>query len=756
MRRIKKELSLFFVAFLALIFIFPKASALTSQTEIIGVDDSTTLNVGRLSFSNISFQDNSSSSALAFGLTADVTNTSSSNIYYDAKSYYYDSNNNLIATTSFNSFAVPDKSKLNFMSNLNVLGNRSVQDIQYYRLEININDSISIYITPSMGSIYSSYEYVIDKYDVNIVVNDNNTFDITETINANFKVAKHGIYRKIPLKNKIVRLDGTTSTNHARITNLSVNNIYKISTLGDVYNIQIGDPNRTLTGEQTYTIKYTYNIGKDPIKDYDELYYNIIGNEWDTVIGNITFSITMPKEFDPSKLGFSSGVKGSIANDDVIYNISDNTITGYYNGVLNPGEALTIRTELPEGYFEKATSIVATQDYLIYIIPIACLIISVLLWFVYGRTAKVVETVEFYPPDGLNSLEVGFLYKGLAYNIDVTSLLIYLANKGYIKITEIEETLWSTKSQSFKITKLKDYEGSNINEKIFLDGMFRLSEQKEETTGLPEVTLSDLYDAFHLTTDEILSNINNKENKQKIFEKKALSKKKYVIMMMLISYIFITIIPMQNYSDIQAIIFALICPPVGFMVAYTLSFSGYRSYPKFFGLIWGFLFGGIPWLAIVLPIITQEAIYLIGNIIGLTCIIIMAMCLKHLSKRTPYGLEMLGKIKGFKTYLETAEKDKLEAMVMQNPNYFYDILPYTYVLDVSDKWIKKFETITMQSPNWYTGHDIFSVSSFGTFMKSAVSSVNSTTSSSSSSYSGGSSGGGSSGGGSGGGGGGSW
>lgn len=37
---------------------------------------------------------------------------------------------------------------------------------------------------------------------------------------------------------------------------------------------------------------------------------------------------------------------------------------------------------------------------------------------------------------------------------------------------------------------------------------------------------------------------------------------------------------------------------------------------------------------------------------------------------------------------------------MQDPTYFYDILPYTYVLGVSDKWIKQFETIGLQSPDW--------------------------------------------------------
>ena len=57
----------------------------------------------------------------------------------------------------------------------------------------------------------------------------------------------------------------------------------------------------------------------DHLKDYDELYYNIIGSEWDTVIGNITFTITMPKDFDSSKLGFSSGSTGSTDNSNIKY-----------------------------------------------------------------------------------------------------------------------------------------------------------------------------------------------------------------------------------------------------------------------------------------------------------------------------------------------------------------------------------------------------------------------------------------------------
>ena len=127
-----------------------------------------------------------------------------------------------------------------------------------------------------------------------------------------------------------------------------------------------------------------------------------------------------------------------------------------------------------------------------------------------------------------------------------------------------------------------------------------------------------------------------------------------------------------------------------------------------------------------------------------------------MSKRTPFGKEMLGKIEGYKRFLETAEKEKLEMLVEQNPEYFYDMLPFAYALGVSYRWMKQFETIALKPPQWYGYTDSFDINSFSTFMNTTMVKATSVMSSSVSSDTGGGSGGGFSGGGSGGGGGGSW
>ena len=822
----KKIIRGIFLFVLVLVFVLPlNINALTKQTLDVSIKDTQNLEIGDLTFTNISFKDYSSTSTKAFGLTGIVSNSSSDTISYSSTVYYYDLNHNLIAKGYNSNMAISGKNNFNLMSNLNILKEYSVNDIYYYSLVIEINDSSesneSLVLTPSKNSLYASRDYVIDKYDINIIVNENNTFDITETITAYFNVSKHGIFRTIPLKNTIVRLDGTTSTNRTQVSNISVDNEYKKIRQNGNYKLQIGSKDHTLIGEQKYVIKYTYNLGKDPMNNYDELYYNIIGNEWDTVIGNITFSITMPKDFDSSKLGFSSGIKGSIDNSKVIYNVNGNKITGSYNGILDVGEALTVRCELPEGYFVDAKLDINKIDYLMFFVPIIFLVISILLWYIFGRDDQIIETIEFYPPEGLNSLDVGFLYKGRAENKDVTSLLIYLANKGYLeisnkkielnadkinlnqesrnnankkimilqnKINELKESNPSSpkikyyenmldiyknidtpinyeqyglkssinninKKNKFLIRKLKDYDGTNLHEQWFMEGLFEYNRK--------EVTDSMLYNNFYITNNRILHTINNEQNKNKVFEKSSLNKKIFIILMIIASYCLITIPPIFTYGDQETLIFALVFPGIGFTALLGMLFGDIPISVKIFGVFWGLGFGGIPWLITVLPALMQDMSYLICYIIGLLCIGVMILVIKYLPKRTKYGNEMLGKLKGFKNFLETVEKEKLESLVMDNPNYFYDILPYTYVLGISDKWIKKFESISLQAPSWYDSSNSFDISSFNRFINSTMTSAqgamtSSPSSSSGGSSSGGSSGGGSSGGGSGGGGGGSW
>ncbi len=821
MQKVIKNILLSFILFIAWFSFSLPCLALNKTSDYLDIDNINSFTTDTLEFSQLEYIDNTSDSSLSLGIKGITINNQGTNVNYELILTFYDDNYLLLGNFTYNKIALEGTNVFYQMINKNSLSN--YENIAYYKIEININEEIEVTNnTPSQNSLYKNLDYVIDNYKINIKVNQNNTLDIEEEITAYFNINKHGIIRTIPVYNEVTRLDGTKEKNKAVLSNLSVDNKYTLKKEKGNYKIQIGDENRTITGSQTYKIKYTYNLGKDHAKNYDELYFNLIGNEWDTVIGNITFNISMPSSFDASKLGFASGLKGSTNNSDVRYNVVGNNIIGSYEGILKENEGLTVRCELEEGYFANANLPLNLENYLVIILPISFVILAICLWFKYGRDELVVETVEFYPPEGCNSLDVGFLYNGEATNKDVTSLLIYLANKGYLKITNKENSLNSNKvklnlrknamqraeeiqnklaelrknnpqseeikyyedmlkdyksmanknfinlavmypnpQNEFVITKLKDYDGDNFCEKWFMEGLFNYG----NTEVIPEM----LYDNFYVTNEVILDYVNKKENKEKIFEKNSTNKNNFLIFLIIIIFCLITIPALQNYGELNMseLMVSLLFPGFGFSIMISMLLDSKKWTMARDGLVFkfltiaasslfGVLFGGIPFAQFVLPALLFEPFYLVAYIIGLLSITIIFVCLKYLPKRTKYGRDMLGRLKGFKNFLETVEKEKLEALVEQDPSYFYNILPYTYVLGVSDKWIEKFETINMAPPSWYEGSSSFNFSTFSTFLNTTMVSAQSYMSSSSSSDSDSSSGGGSSGGGSGGGGGSSW
>ncbi len=62
-----------------------------------------------------------------------------------------------------------------------------------------------------------------------------------------------------------------------------------------------------------------------------------------------------------------------------------------------------------------------------------------------------------------------------------------------------------------------------------------------------------------------------------------------------------------------------------------------------------------------------------------------------MERKTTYGEMIIAKVLGFRNYLNVAEKNEIEVMAEKDPNYFYNILPYAYVLGISKKWIGLFD-----------------------------------------------------------------
>lgn len=619
-----------------------------------------------------------------------------------------------------------------------------------------------IMITASnIHAAYESTGYNITAYDVDIYVTEGNVLKVTEKIDTNFKSAKHGIIRNIPLTGTVRRSDGSKGSFRAKISNIKVSDNYTKTTSftngQKLVELKIGDADTTLRGNKSYTISYDYALGDDRVSDYDELYYNIIGTQWDTTISNVTFSIHMPKDFDTSKIGFTHGTQGSSQTDGITYEVDGNTITGEYNSDLSSYNGLTVRIELPEGYF-VIKDYQKYIDYAVIALFIGLVVITFVLWLKNGKDRPVVETVEFYPPEDLNSAELAQVYKGEVRGQDVTSLLIYLANKGYLKIKEEDKKGLISTYKAITFVKLKEYDGENYSEKTFFDGIFKYGD---------EVPISKLEDRFYVTQGKIVNHINSKKNIEKVIDKKSRKSKTITTVFEFLVLIVTCLTLGMATGDISNSLFSL--PFVICSLAMIKAGVGFFKKKEAGGIVVGamlifmsfcFFFSSQTMVLVESDGFSSADWLVLG--IGVVSIILLIIFETIMPARTEYGTKMLGKIRGFKRFLETARKEELERLVEENPSYFYDILPYTYVLGVSSKWIKKFETMNLRSPDWYDSANAFTVSDFGRSINNAFNTTNSAMSSSPSSSGsssgggGGSSGGGFSGGGSGGGGGSSW
>ena len=601
----------------------------------------------------------------------------------------------------------------------------------------------------SPKALYNEYDYYIDNYNITIDVNKDNSFSIREELLVYFNTSKHGIYRSIPMRNNIKRLDGTTSNNYVSITDVQTNSPSTVSTSDGDYVIKLGSESSYVDGYQTYIIEYNYNIGKDPLKNKDEFYFNIVGPEWqDTVINKVEFTINMPEEFDKSLLGFSSGNIGSTSNN-VSYEVTDNTIEGYSYSPIYEGDALTIRLELPEGYFSEAKSIYGSNISLSFLLPLACLLIVATVYYLKCLKRKVIDPIEFYPPDNYNSLEIAFLYKGSVTNEDIISLLVYLADKKYLKIVEDKaQNLFSSTSFT-KIIKLRDYDGNKNEEMEFMQGLFSNGD---------EVTINSLKYNFYTTLNSIRATINSPENKDKIIHK---SNKVFKALFIILAYVcFVGTIILQIIDFASPSVILMICLITLFYTPFIAALFAMKKQiiiRAFVGIF--ILFHASMFYTSLIGSYIVGTLPIVNIIIAIICSVIIIIISGKFNYRTEFGNKIYGRIIGFKKFLETAEKDQLEHLVMENPTYFYDILPYTYVLGVSNKWIKKFESIAIEPADWYESNATFNIIALNSCLTSAMRTARMSYSSSggSSSFSGGgSSGGGSSGGGSGGGGGGSW
>ena len=454
--------------------------------------------------------------------------------------------------------------------------------------------------------------------------------------------------------------------------------------------------NMSATGQQfiiTYHIENAINF----FKDHSEFYFNLIGNEWNTNIEAVNFTIELPSALnDTSNYFVATGAYSSIQNNTSTKWISNTIFSGHITRPLNANEGVTVGILFPQSFLDKPDYSLRGIYWLL--LPILAFGGMFYVWKRWGKDDDIVIQTEFYPPENISPGISGYIIDGKLDRRDLTALVPYWGAGGYLEIKELEKKhlLGLVKTKEYEFVKLKDLPSTALAfEKTFFNGIFNSGN---------EVQLSDLKNKLYTSMNTAKTELQSEIDRSDYYVK---------------------------YSRGMAVIFSF----VGFVLL-VLGIVNLVSY-----------WYENKWMGIAL-IASSLSILIFGLL---------------MSKKTPKGTVLYQKLLGFKEFIKSVEKDRLQEFLKQDENYFDKVLPYAIVFDVADKWKDKLKGLDVPPPSWYHGN--YAGSNFNTllFMNSLDNSMRAMTSTfysapSSSGSSGGSfsGGGGFSGGGFGGGGGSSW
>ena len=384
-----------------------------------------------------------------------------------------------------------------------------------------------------------SFAETIHNFDVNIVAHKNGVMDITEIISYDFEAnSRHGIYRDIPLYSEVGNLYRIIKIENINILRDFQEEKFTLSKDSRNLNIKIGNANKTITGNHTYTISYRVinGIGSN-FEDHDEIYWNITGNNWEVNIEKANAKVETDFDVKPNKLICFEGPTGSKNQTcNVVNNFSSSS------QILYPSSGLTIVAVYPSNTFPKSilskTPPQSTGEKLfnfifknyVYILFALNFILApyLIYWYQKHKNKK-----RFGPPvvnfDIPKDDHKQILRPALAGTIDSTKLdtndvvatIFDLAIRKYIKLEETKTSIkFFPDFKDQKIIKLKNAdENLNSYEEILYKRFFRDGDNVNVST-----LKKDFYKTFSSIKEDVFKNLVEKKyyTKNPAFQKALL------------------------------------------------------------------------------------------------------------------------------------------------------------------------------------------------------------------------------------------
>jgi hypothetical protein len=218
---------------------------------------------------------------------------------------------------------------------------------------------------------FADNSWVIENFHSAIGIQKTGTIQVAETISVDFRITPEpGIYRDIPRQYEV---NGKQLNTNIHITKVLQNNLpaaYATSQKGIYEEVQIGDPKKTVVGRNVYTIVYTVIGALRPTTNYDELYWDVTGNNWPVQIQKAEATITLPKEGIQKSSCYEGAIEAQISCSSTIASATKALFAA--TNILNPMQGLTVVVDYKKGLVPL---LCASSPFVWLILVLVCLIL---------------------------------------------------------------------------------------------------------------------------------------------------------------------------------------------------------------------------------------------------------------------------------------------------------------------------------------------------------------------------------------------
>ena len=485
----------------------------------------------------------------------------------------------------------------------------------------------------------------ISNFEDTISVGADGSTLVKERINLVFVGTWHGIHRTIPIE-----YPGPRGTNYTLF--MDVKGVtddagqklkYDSTTSGGYRDLKIYIPDAVDT-TRTVEIDYIVRNAVRYFEDHDEFYWNVTGNDWPVPIDHAEAHVYLP-ESAAGRLRAQAftGAYGS-AQRDATAEINGADVSFETRNPLPMRGGMTIDIFIPKGILKEPGPITRFFWFLgsnpVVFLPFVTFGVMFALWWYKGRDPDPGRSVApmYEPPPGMSPAEAGALIDDTVHPRDITSTIVDLAVRGYLKIEETVDTtllIFHSKDYVFHLLKPQtEWQGLAPHERVMLENIF---------AGGQQTPLSSLKNRFYTAIPVIKQDI-----------KSALKNKKMYLL---------DPDSANAYSVGAAVLIAL-----PFIAAPFLGYTG--------------MFNSI----------------LLLFVCGIASLVIWWLFAREMSAKTLEGGRTRVAVLGFQEFMNRVDADRLKRMP---PDTFEKYLPYAMALGVEHHWAQAFAGIIQNPPTWY-------------------------------------------------------